>query len=377
MSRPRRVVMLIDSLLAGGAERIAVEVACALDRERYAPWVLVTRHGGPLEENLRRGGVDYTILGRRRGFAPNRLWRAHALVRSCDLIHSHKWSSNMWGSLLSRTSGVPLVAREPTFSGVRTLRRTIGYRYWIAPTARRIICPSAAVAQSLYDEGVAQRRVVVVPNGVQLDAALPRFQARAELGLDDVGFVVGITARLRAEKAHDVLLRAIAKLIEDGRALRLCIIGDGPRRRDLLALADALEIARYVHWAGERSDAKRLASAFDVGVICSDWEGLPVASLEIMAAGVPLVATEVGALPQLLRDGAGLLVPVGDPSRLARAIGDLMDNAELAATIADRGQQRIEADYSFDTMLRRFQQVYDEALANDRTHERRNPPPPR
>ena len=136
--------MLIDSFEAGGAERIAVEVASGLDRERFSPIVVATRHGGPLEDVLRRADVEYIVLGRRRGFSPRKYRRAHRLLRNVDLIHSHKLGSNLWGALLSRTTGVPLVAREPTFSGIRSRLRTYGYRWWIAPVARCIICPSTS-----------------------------------------------------------------------------------------------------------------------------------------------------------------------------------------------------------------------------------------
>ena len=119
-ARPWRVAMLIDSFGAGGAERIAVEVASGLDRERYSPIVVATRHGGPLENVLRQAGVDYVVLGRRRGFSPRKYLRAHRLLRNVDLIHSHKFGSNLWGALLSRTTRVPLVARDPTFSGIRS-----------------------------------------------------------------------------------------------------------------------------------------------------------------------------------------------------------------------------------------------------------------
>src|SRR5690348_12733517 len=145
--RPWRIAMLLDSFDSGGAERIAVEVACSLDRERYVPTVLATRHGGSLEDVLARAGVEYAVLGRRHGFSPRKFRRAHRVLRDVDLIHSHKLGSNLWGALLSRTTSVPLVAREPTFSGTRTRLRTFGYRRWIAPIARCIICPSTIVAE--------------------------------------------------------------------------------------------------------------------------------------------------------------------------------------------------------------------------------------
>lgn len=354
--------MLVDSFEAGGAERIAVEVASALDRERYSPIVVATRHGGPLEDVLRQADVDYVVLGRRRGFSPRKYGRAHRLLRNVDLIHSHKLGSNLWGALLSRTTGVPLVAREPTFSGVRTPLRTYGYRWWIAPVAGRIICPSTIVEQSLYDEGVPRGLVEVIPNGVRLDAALPRKEARAELGLDPDAFVVGIVARLREEKAHEVLFRAAAQLRDDGRDVTVCVVGDGPRRAALAETATSLGLDASVVWAGERAEAKRLPAAFDVGVICSDFEGLPVAALETLAAGVPMVCTAVGTLPEILSGGAGLTVPVRDHVALAKALGRFVDDRSAATQAGARARDLVRRDYDFDHMVKAFERIYDQVL---------------
>jgi glycosyltransferase involved in cell wall biosynthesis len=358
--------MLLDTLRGGGAERIAVEVASALDRERFEPTLVVTREGGLLEEVLERNRVGYTILGRRRGFSPAKFHRAHRLLGGVDLIHSNMLGSNLWGALFSRLTKVPLVAREPTFSGVRSRLRTYGYRWWIAPVARCIICPTPTVARSLYDEGVPPGLVEVIPNGVRTDVALPRREARTELGLAQDGFVVGIVAGLREEKAHEVLFAAGAKLRAEGRAVTLCLVGDGVRRAALMEAAARLGLDGAVVWAGQRADAKTLSRAFDVGVICSDFEGLPNAALEMLAAGVPMVSTAVGTMPAVLADGAGLTVPVRDDAALANAIRRFIDEPDLAANASTQAQEIVRRDYDFDRMVRAFERVYDRALGRNR-----------
>ena len=358
--------MLIDSFLAGGAERIAVEVATRLDREQFEPRVIATRSGGPLLEKLEQAEIPYVILGRRRGFAPSKLLQAHRAVAGADLLHAHKYGSNMWGAMLARTARVPLVIREPTFNGVRSPRRTIGYRYWVAPIARRVICPTEVVARSLEDDGFDPARIRVVPNGVLLDAALPRAEAKAELGVPEDTRVVGIVARLRVEKAHEILFRAVARIAAPRGDLRLVVVGDGPRREELQRLAAELGIADRVVWAGERRDARRLVTAFDVGVICSSWEGLPNAALETMAAGVPLVSTRVGTMPEILGEGCGVLVDVADDEGLSGALAYLLDDPEEAARIGERGARRIREHHAMPRMVEAFAEVYREALDGTR-----------
>ena len=366
--------MLLDALPPGGAERVAVEVACSLDSARFTPFFVLTRAGGPLEAPLRANGIPVTILGPRGREVPIRmLLRARHLLRDADVIHAHMFGSSVWGALLSRVTGVPLITRDPTWSGERTWMRTYAYRYWIGRRARVIICPSELVARSIEDEGVPAERLRVIVNGVPRTEALPREAARAELGLAPEAWVIGIIANLREEKAHEVLLRAFARILGDGRAATLCIVGDGPRRDELQALAQTLGIDQRVVWAGNRVDARRLASAFDTAVICSSWEGLPLAALEVLAAGVPLVASRVGALPHVVEDGAGVLFEPGDDEDLARRLAALIDDPELARDIGQRGLRRIEDRYRFERMVDEFAQVYDEVLENGSSRGRVEP----
>ena len=204
--------------------------------------------------------------------------------------------------------------------------------------------------------------VEVVSNGVRLDAALPRSAARRELHLDADDFVVGIIAQLRIEKAHEVLLRAAARLQAEGRQLKVCVVGDGSRMPFLQETTAQLALEQSVVWAGEHRDAGRLAAAFDLGVICSDWEGLPLASLEILAAGVPLVATAVGALPGIVRDDAGVIVDVRDDAALAAGIAALMDDPQRLASLGEQGRRRVRDEYSFERMVREFERIYLEVL---------------
>ncbi|MCW2949718.1 MAG: glycosyl transferase, group 1 [Thermoleophilia bacterium] len=370
---PVPVTVLVDSLLAGGAERVAVEIAAALDRDRFAPHVVVTRGDGPLRVVLDEGDVPYTLLGRRRALDLRAWVRAHRLIRATraagGILHAHKFGSSAWGALLSRTAGVPLVVHEHNFSAVPSRLRAMIDRFWIASRAQAVLCVSDSVADIERSNGVPAELIEVVPNGVRLDAAWSRDRARTELGLDPGAFVIGIVGRLRPEKAHEVLLRAMAQVAARNHhtPLQLCIVGDGPCRPDLVQLAQELGIADDIVWAGERRDAATLAGAFDTAVVCSHWEGLPLAALESMAAGVPLVASRVGGLPTLLADGAGILAPAGDSTAFADALAMLLDDPALRTSLASVARARIESTYSFARMVLRVEGIYEGVLAPSRT----------
>ncbi len=362
MARPRPIAIQVDSLLAGGAERVAVEVACALDRTRFTPNVLVTRSTGPLAALLDEGGVRTVILDRHRGFSPGKLARAVRVVRSCELLHVHKLEGGAWGSLIARAAHRPMIAHEHIWFGEPSRTRAFLYRFIIGPTATWIVGVSDVVSRSVIADGAPAAKVRTIPNGVRLGVAISREAARAELGLPLDAKVVGIIARLRPQKRHEALLEATAMLAARGRDFITCIVGDGLLRPGLEAQAKMLGIGDRVVFAGERPEAARLAAAFDVSVICSSTEGLPLAALEAMASGVPLVATAVSALPELLEGGAGVLVPPADDAALADAIDALLTDAPRARAFADVALARVRERYTFEGMVAAIETLYDDVL---------------
>jgi glycosyltransferase involved in cell wall biosynthesis len=359
-SHPLQVLVLIDSLRLGGAERIAVELACGLDRRRFDPHVVATRGSGPLERLLLEAEVAHTLLARsHRGSLPAHA-RMHRIARDCDLIHSHKFGSNVWGALAARIHGLPLIAHEHNWSGAPSRLRSLWDKRWVAPAAERILCVSDSVRQSMLREGISGAKLQVLHNGVRMGEAWTREAARRRLRLDDREFVVGVVADLRLEKRHDLLVEAFAMLAQRGRVARLCVVGDGPCATDLRALASRLGIGDRIQWAGEDEEAPRLAAAFDASVLCSDWEGLPLACLEALDAGVPVIASAVGGVPQLLGGGAGMLIEPGSASQLAAAITATMDRSPHVRALAAEGQRRVRTRYDLRLMVQRIEEIYED-----------------
>jgi len=359
---------LVDTLAAGGAERLAVELACALDPTEFRASVVATKRGGVLEARLADAGVTHTILGRRHLLSPRAALAALRLSRESDLIHSHLFGNNVWGALLARGAGIPLVAHEHNRVARHVPFESMLDRFLIAPAAARVLCVSESSAAELRAAGLRRAVIDVVPNGVQLDAALPRAAARAALGLADDDLVVGAVASLRPEKGHDVLLRAFRMLLDLDRypRLKLCIIGEGVCGGALRELAHRLGIDRQVRFAGARSDAPHLQKAFDVAVVASRSEGLPLAALESLAAGTPLVATRVGALPEVLDGGAGILVEPGESSALAAAIRAVLDDPERSSMLAAAGPRRVAERYAFARTVQAVTDTYRAVLAAGR-----------
>ena len=375
--RRLRVLTLVDHLGAsGGGERLAMEISKRLDRERFEAIHCASRwdpeRAGPATqaaaEELRAAGVRAVGLGRG---SPLAVWSWRPLVRllrreRVDVLHSHKFGSNVWGVLMGRLARVPvIVAHEHTWSYEgQPLRRFLD-RELIARGSSAFVAVSSEDRRRMIEvERIDPGDVTFVPNGIDAlpDGDGPR--VRAELGIDPGAPAIGAVAVLRPQKALDVLVRAAAELLPEHPGLRVLIAGEGPERERLESLAAELGVAEAVTLLGLRSDVPDVLAALDVAVVSSSFEGTPLAVLEYMDAGLPVVSTRVGGVPDLIDDGEhGLLVEPGDPAALASAIGALLRDPERARRMGRAGRERRRSEFTIDNTVRTLERMYLDLLA--------------
>jgi glycosyltransferase involved in cell wall biosynthesis len=383
-----RVVTLIDFMgFSGGAERFALTIATRLDPERFestlcvSRWPLPQAHG---EETAAREdlallsstGVRLLGLGR-RGKADVWVWGKLALVlrrERVDVLHTHKFGSNVWGALVGRAARVPVViAHEHTWSYEgQPLRRFLD-RELVARAADRFVAVSREDQRRMIEiERIDPRRTLFVPNGVPPSPPPQGHDIRADLGIPPEAPVIGIVSLLRPQKAHHVLLRALPPLKRELPDIQALIVGEGPERASLERLVGELGLQENVRFLGLRTDVPDVLRALDVAVCCSDFEGSPLSVLEYMDAALPVVATAVGGLPDLIEPGVnGLLVPREDPPALAEALAELLGDRDRARTMGARGRERRRAEFDIDVTVRRLEALYRELLA-ERAPDRLN-----
>ncbi|HEX8051928.1 MAG TPA: glycosyltransferase [Thermoleophilaceae bacterium] len=370
--RRLRVLTLVDHLGAsGGGERLAMEISKRLDRDRFEAIHCASRwhpeaSGEAMRaaaDELRAAGVRVIGLGRGSTAA---VWSWAPLVRllrreRVDVLHSHKFGSNVWGVVLGGLAGVPaVVAHEHTWSYEgQPLRRFLD-RELIARRSDAFVAVSHEDRRRMIEvERIDPEDVVFVPNGID---ALPDgdgARVRSELGIEPGAPVIGAVAVLRPQKALHLLVRAAAELVREHPGLRVLIAGDGPEREALEALVRELGLEGVVTLLGLRRDVPDLLAALDVAVVSSDFEGTPLAVLEYMDAGLPVVATRVGGLSDLIEHGRhGLLVDPGDAGVLAQAIGTLLRDPERARELGARGRERRRAEFSIDRTVRTLEDMY-------------------
>jgi glycosyltransferase involved in cell wall biosynthesis len=370
--RRLRLLLLTDHLQGpgGGAEVFLVGLATHLPRERFEVSVCATRAvlPGPLAETLDAAGVPHTALGRRSKWDLPRLRGLATLLRRgrFDIVHTHKFGSNVWGTLFGRACGVPVViAHEHTWSyeGL-PLRKWLDGRV-VGRLATRFVAVSDADAARMVDhEKVPPEKVVVMPTGYVARPVTAYTDLRSELGVAPETPLVGTVVVFRPQKAIDVLLDAHARLLTSIPDAHLVIAGDGPSRAELERRAHALPLDGRVHFLGQRNDVDAIIRSLDVAVLSSDFEGKPLFVLECMANRTPIVATAVGGLPELIRDGeTGILVPPRNPEALAGAVGLLLVDPKRRASLAAAAAEELSG-FTIEAVALRFAELY-ETLADE------------
>ena len=376
-----RVAFVVNTMHVGGTELNALRTAERLDASRLDITVITLAREGPLLERYRHAGirvvqVPITSLHNRSTLAAAR--RLYRLLRDerIDVLHCHDIYSNVFAVPVGRLARVPLVIASRRWTHPWGDRRVEVANRLVYRLAHRVLGNSAAVATMLREvDGVPARRVVELPNFVDDDAfASPGVDAtaafRAECGIPDDALVLGCVARVEPVKDHESLVRAFAALAPAWPALHLCVVGDGSRRPALEQLAIELGVGERVHFAGQRPASPNLHHAFDISALTSLSEGFPNSLVEAMAAGRPVVATNVGGNPDAVRTGTGLLVPPGEPAQLAAAFERLLGDKKMRHSMGVRAQKVARDEFHADSVLGRLESLYAELLAQ-RTGGRR------
>jgi glycosyltransferase involved in cell wall biosynthesis len=366
VSEPIPVVQVVVSMRAGGGPQHVLTVALGL-RARGWRSIVAGPADGPMREQFRAAGVETATLRTDR-LGPITLLRLVRLVRrrGARLVHSHGKGAGVYGRLAARLAGVPAVH---TFHGIHYERYPRPLRAAYLALERRLSRMTRVVvnvSRAQEREGLAlglfapgQSRVIL--NGVEVArltaTALDRADARATLRLDPAEPVVGCAARLDPVKGLDVLLRAAAA----APRFTLVLIGDGPEAERLRRLAAGLGVFPRVRFTGEVPEAARLFPAFDVFASPSRKEGLPLAMVEAMALGLPVVASDIPAHREVLGEGSAGLV-AGTPAALAERLSAVLADAVLRARLGAENRTRARSEFDVRDMLAALEGVYGEVL---------------
>lgn len=377
MSRPLRLLWLIDSLNLGGAESLVPTFARALDPGRVELEIccLKTIGGNPFEPELAALRIPCVNLGARnlRDVRAFRSLLGLIRDREIDLVHAHLNDASIWAGLASRRTGTPWVSTLHVLPASNLWSRE-GMRQRLMLKVLRLGCSRVlAVSAALRDAYLEQKilrpeQVVVVHNGVApswfVEATEEEKRStRRELDLPTEGKIVVTVSVLRRGKGLKVLLDAVDIVVRAEPDARFLVVGDGPLRGELADRCRKLGVDKYVQWTGLRHDVARLLTCGDVFALPTRYDAFPTVILEAMGSGLPVVASRVGGVPEIVESPeTGLLVPPGDPGVLAQTLIELLGQPERRRTMGTVGRLRVLETFSTEKWVERLGQVYEEVV---------------
>ncbi len=359
------IVHVLSSFGVGGQERVALDLAIGQKARGHEVSVisLAPEPDGVMADEFHAAGIPTSRVTKRGGLDPMLVPRLARAMRDChaDVVHTHNPLPLIYGAPAARLARAAAIHTKhginPGSRGHHLLRRSAA---WLAHAFVAVSETTADQARAQHD--AAPDKLHTIPNGIRLERYAPdpraRATARAELGLGDA-WVVGTVGRLDAAKNQAMLVRAMAPLLSS--RVRLVIVGEGEARAEIEAAIAELAEPQWVVMTGRRMDVPGLVHAFDVFALSSKTEGLPLVVPEAMAAGLPIVTTNVGGLPGVIEDQVtGLVVPV-DERAFGAALATLEADRPRAREMGARARVDALARFSSDRMVDAYLELYAQA----------------
>jgi len=370
------ILQLVDGFRLGGAETKLLELIKHLDKDKNKITVCSLTSAGSLQRDFESVGVKVKVFPRKHRFDVTLIPTLVRFLRKerINIVQTTLFYADILGVIAARIARVPAVISWETISHEHAFYapryRRMAYRLAMK-FVDRIVAVSKGVKESLIRGGITASKIKVIYYGVDL----MRFnnqdngKCKAEIGLDGVFPVIGVVARLDKIKGHEYLLRGLTKIVERYPGTKCLFVGDGTYRKALEKLTQELGLNNHVLFLGFRNDITCLLNTLDLFVLPSVSEGLPNVVLEAMACSLPVVATSVGGIPEILVNKQnGILVPPRDPMAIATAILELLDNRERRVSIGLNARKFVERKFSLETQVNQFQKLYDYCLM-DKSNE--------
>lgn len=372
---PIRILHVIPTLDRGGAEKQLALLAAGLPREDFDVRVCCLTRGGPWAEKLREHGISPHVIGKRWKVDPRTYSRLKRHIRDVrpDIVHTWLFACNTYGRAAALAAGVKrIVAGERCVDLWKRWPHFVVDRR-LARRTDRFITNSAAVRQFCAAHGIDADKFTVIPNGAPLPDEIDSHQREAarrsivdELKLPPDTKIVGAVGRLWPQKNYKHLLWAMCLLKEIRRDFHLLIFGEGPHRWRLERYGRQVQIlGEHVTLMGERGDVARFLPALRCYVNASAYEGQSNGVMEAMAAGLPVVATDIpGNRDLIVPEETGFLAPLGDRADMARWVNVLLDDQVLARRFGEAGRRRMGEHFSVEQMVARHAELYRELAAD-------------
>ena len=372
---PEKVLFLLDSLSpGGGAEKIAVDIAITLKSSgKYIPIFCSTRFGGSMENLLKDSRIEYYVIKRKRFYDIIKFYRIFRIIKkqNIKIIHSHKLGSNFWGGLIGWIAGVSIIIAH---------KHGQVYNNWINLLLDKIVSKlsNKIIFVSDYERtlflnaiGAAPEKCITIHNGINI--YVPKVDSiddrRKRYGIKESGSVVGMMARFSKEKDHGTFLLAAREVLKSDSHVTFLLAGEGSTKKEMENFSDVLGISGSIIFTGFVENTSNVISLLDVGCLSSTQEGLGIVLLEYMAYAIPIVATNVGGIPEVVKDGVnGFLVEPGDYRAMAKRISELLNDIKLRSQMGRNGFSILEQNFTQELMIEKIENLYFDLMHQELTN---------
>lgn len=371
-----RVLEMIDRSFLGGGQMMLLSLARSLDHERFDV-AISAKGGGPLEDAARESGIPFYSVPFRRRFSFRLIGEIAAILRTkeIDILHTHGGIAGFYGRWAARKAKTRVIVH--TLHGIHYLHYRNFFLKWSYVLLERLFSrfTDALIYVSEADRRkggrwrlASERRSNLIINGIAFPGSTDKTKqtaAKTELGLAAGQPVIGTIARMHRQKGLIYLMRAAGLIRQRHPEARIVVVGGGPQKQKLAAAAERHAGPGVCLFLGERSDAREILSLFDVFVLPSLWEGLPLALIEASFLAKPIVASDIDGVREMIRNGeTGLLVPRADPQKLAEVVSRLLEDRDLASRLGLRAQTDIPPRFTLERMVRETESLYSRLIGS-------------
>ena len=372
MNKKTKIAFVSYGLDVGGIETLILDICKRLDKDKYSACVFTFQKDGKLQKEFERIDVPVYLERKAEGIdwmMPIKLAKRYKQL-SIDIVHVHNQSTWLHGGIAAKLAGISLVYSEHTTPDCTSqhTKRWEKIEWVLSKITNQITTVSNSIAKFMVDDaGISTKKIKVIYNGIETknyDIEVDTKAKRRELGIMETDLVVGNVASLLPKKDPKTLLKAFKLVLEEVPSAKLLMAGDGQLKNELLQLKDELQLDGSVKFLGNRRDIPELLKIFDVFALSSIKEGFPIAILEAMASGLPVVATDVdGNAESVIHGKTGIIVPSRNPEALAAAICKLLANKENATFIGEMGRRRVRKYFTFEKMMQGYEDIFDSIRA--------------
>lgn len=355
-----RVLLLITDLRLGGTPRMVQALATGLDRERFDVEVASLMEGSSITDQLLEAGIPCQVLGMRNKWDPRPLWRLLRYLREnrFDLIHAWLFHANNVAKVLGKLAGVPRILTSERGVETNKSRGRVLLDRWTHPLMDALVVNAEAIRDvQRTREGIPERKIRTIPNGLPLEA----FPAALMVGPPPPRILT--VARFDPVKGHEDLLAAARLVLERRPDARFLWVGAGSELEPMRRRVREAGLEAAIDLPGETDDVLPHLHRSHLFVLPSHQEGMPGSVLEAMAVRLPVIATRVGGLPEIVEDGiTGHLVPPRDPAALARVILEMLEDSPRCQAMGEAGRRRVERHFSRETFIKAHEKLYRELV---------------